>query len=212
MNNWIKKIKEEKNYKRFVGDSLKYEKIGEILFNVLIENGLNKKHSILDIGCGSLRLGKKLIPYLNKNKYYGIEPEKWLLEESLKNEFDEKIIEKKCPLFSYNNNFELTIFKKNFDYIIANSIFIHAAKYQIEKCIEETSKCLKKNGIFIFNFFEGLKDNNNSSWIYPGAIKYTTKYIFKLLKKHKFCFNKMNIKYPGRQKWIIAKLEKKEND
>ena len=58
-------------YKEYVGGD--YENIGNLLSKTIINNLKLKKNDIfLDIGCGSLRVGKHIIDYLDKNKinYY----------------------------------------------------------------------------------------------------------------------------------------------
>jgi len=69
------------NYKSYVGPLEFYDIVSGLQFVVLYLLGLREHHCLLDIGCGSLRGGKLFIPYLLPNRYFGIEPEKWLIEE-----------------------------------------------------------------------------------------------------------------------------------
>lgn len=199
--NWIKEKKEKHDYKGFIGDPKKYDEIGQIIYNMLIEQGLKKHHNILDIGCGSLRVGKLLIPWLYKKRYYGIEPNYWLVKEAIEKELTIDIYEKKSPFFSVEKNFDFSGIEETFDFILANSIFIHAAKYQIEKCIDECSMILKDGGIFIFNFIPG-KDSQNKDWTYPGAVTYSKQYIEKLLNDKQLKWEYIDVKYPGKQLFI----------
>jgi len=50
-----------------------WEKIGELQFNFLVKNGLEPKHFLLDIGCGSLRGGIHFIRFLEECHYFGID-------------------------------------------------------------------------------------------------------------------------------------------
>lgn len=200
----VKKMVKEKNYKGFVGPKNLYEKIGENAFQILLKNGLKKHHYICDIGCGSLRLGKRLIPNQYINRYYGIEPNKWLVEEALKNEISEEIINKKNPKILFNRTFGLNKFNEKFDFIIANSIFMHACKWQIEKCIDEVILTLKDNGIFIFNFIKSKngKDNLAKEWTYPSSIKYRKEYFEELLKNKNLKYKYLDTSFPGYQTYM----------
>ena len=41
---------------------------------MLLAAGLRETHRIADLGCGLLRVGRLLIPYLLPGRYYGMEP------------------------------------------------------------------------------------------------------------------------------------------
>ena len=79
-------------YKPYVGPDDKYDLIASMQFNLLTFMGLRDYHKLLDIGCGSLRVGRLLIPYLLKGNYFGLEPEKWLVNEALANELGRDIL------------------------------------------------------------------------------------------------------------------------
>jgi len=64
------------HYRAFVGPPQDYDLIAAMTFGLLTSLGLRQHRSLLDVGCGSLRIGRLLIPYLNEAKYTAIEPEK----------------------------------------------------------------------------------------------------------------------------------------
>jgi cyclopropane fatty-acyl-phospholipid synthase-like methyltransferase len=49
------------DYKSYVGNPKHYDLIGKIVFDLLLKYGLKPEHKLLDIGCGSLRIGKLII-------------------------------------------------------------------------------------------------------------------------------------------------------
>jgi len=198
---WVKEKELRKDYKGFIGDSKKYDDIGQIIYTMLIENGLKKHHFLLDIGCGSLRVGKLLIPHLYRNRYYGIEPNYWLIKEAIEKELTISVFEKKAPSFGIEKDFNLSEGKIEFDFILANSIFIHACKFQVEKCIDEAVKILRKGGKFIFNFIPG-KDSKTNEWSYPGSVTYSREYIERLLSLRQLKWSYFDVKYPGKQLFI----------
>jgi ubiquinone/menaquinone biosynthesis C-methylase UbiE len=186
------------NYKSYIGPEKYYKEIGEVVFCLLKKQGLKRNMKVLDIGCGSLRIGQHLINYLNKGNYYGIEPNKWLVDKAFEHE---DIKKNKNPHFDHNDKFDIP-FDVEFDFILANSIFIHASKNQIEKCFNEVERVL--NGKFIFNFIRG-KDNQARDWTYPSAVKYTKEYIESLCK-HDYKY--IDVDYPGTQVFIVMENKK----
>lgn len=198
---WIEKTKD---YKAFVGNPDNYDKIGKIVFNLLLKYGLKPEHKLLDIGCGSLRVGKFIINYLNQSNYYGIDANNWLIVEALENE---NINLNKYPILTCVRNFDLDNNIK-YNYILCNSVFIHACKKEIEKVFSQLNDILEDEGFFIFNYIEGKKDNEAKEWTYPSHICYTKKYIEGLLKKYNLSWEIGNINYPGKQTFIIARRKK----
>jgi hypothetical protein len=157
----------------------------------------------LDIGCGCLRGGKLSIIYLDRGKYFAIEPNKWLVDEAITHEIGSGLIAIKDPSFDFNSDFNLSIFNRTFDYIMCDSVFIHASKKQILKCVSELKKVMHKKSIFIFTFTEG-RDNEAEEWTYPGKVNYSRQFIINAFKGFKIEF--MKWKYPGSQIWVKATI------
>src|SRR5436309_13498915 len=97
------------HYRAYVGPPEDYDLIAAMTFNLLTTLGLRQHHSLLDVGCGSLRIGCLLIPYLNRGKYFGIEPAEWLVAEGIKQVFGEKVVQTKRPQFSFPASLEADI-------------------------------------------------------------------------------------------------------
>ena len=164
-------------YRGIVGGH--YDMGGALQFNVLtLALGLRDHHYLLDIGCGTLRSGRLFIPYLRPGHYYCIEPETWKVEEGIENELGWDIIDEvKKPLFSDNEDFELTVFHGpsrylKFDYLLAYSIFTHAAEVQISKCLSEAKKIMKPEAIFAATYYEGVTEWPGDEWC-PAPRFYT---------------------------------------
>ena len=160
-------------YREFVGWAEGWDIRSALQFNLLTFLGLREEHYLLDIGCGSLRTGRLLIPYLLPGHYFGIEPERWLLEEGIKNECGEDLIKIKTPVFSHDDNFTCTQFGQKFDFILAFSIFTHASQAQIRRCISQVKECMKPNSVFVATFIKGDNNYAGEEWVYPKFATYT---------------------------------------
>lgn len=204
-----KGLLEERKYRDSVGDKKLYDILGALQFNILTSKlGLREYHTLLDIGCGPLRAGRLFISYLLPKKYYGIEPNKWMITQAIENELGLDILKTKQPSFNNNVDFDLMIFNKKYDFILAHSIFSHATKEQIKKCISQIPSILKKDGKFIFTFFKGKKNNEKEEYIYFKGVKYTINFIDKILTNNSLVWKDLNIKSPNKQIYIKAEIKK----
>src|ERR1700692_1582396 len=97
------------HYRAYVGPPEDYDLIAAMTFNLLTTLGLRQHHLLLDVGCGSLRVGRLLIPYLNRGKYFGIEPNEWLVEEGIRQELGETVVQTKRPTFFFTDSPETVV-------------------------------------------------------------------------------------------------------
>jgi hypothetical protein len=134
-------------YKSFVlGSAENYDSMGRNQFELLRFFGLAEQHHLLDIGCGSLSGGRFAIRLLAPGHYFGIEPEGWLVEEGIRHEIGRSLLESKRPTFSNDANFNLGLFGRRFDYVIAHSILTHASQAQIRILFNETARVMAERG------------------------------------------------------------------
>ncbi len=139
----------DKHYRAFVGPSNRFDVIGAMKFNLLTFLGLREHHFLLDIGCGSLPAGRLFIPYLLPGGYFGVEPERWLVEEGIENELGKDLITIKNPQIVYNSEFNFKNFKTQFDFVIAQSIFSHASSEQkgvMAATVDQIAEVIFKQG------------------------------------------------------------------
>src|SRR4051795_9208503 len=108
------------HYRAYVGPPEDYDLIAAMTFNLLTTLGLRQDHSLLDIGCGSLRIGRLLIPYLNRGKYFAVEPNEWLVEEGINREIGKSLVEIKQPTFFFSDSPDtISQAKVAFDFALA---------------------------------------------------------------------------------------------
>jgi SAM-dependent methyltransferase len=195
-------------HREFVGPPEKYDLTSAGQFNLLAALGLRQQHSLLDIGCGSLRGGRLFIPYLEADKYFGIEPEQWLIDRGIDTEIGKDLARLKQPHFSNDSNFTLTTFGRKFDFMLAQSIFSHATQAQIRRCLSQAKQALEPAGIFAATFFPGDKNYEGTEWVYPGRVCYTVEYFCGLAAAEGLLCRPLNWTHTNQQKWVaITHLE-----
>lgn len=223
--NSVDKIKEQKpksntSYRKFVGFQSEYDLMGGRQFTLLFNLGLRETDTVLDFGCGSLRLGKMLMSYLNKSNYYGIDPNKWLVEAAIKEELGEEFIQLKKPFFSYNDDFDVSVFDTKYNYIIAQSIFSHCTFALIKKALFSFIENIKDDGLICFTIiFRETRANSITSiknlkekWIYPTTVSFSKDEIFNYFDSLENVYYTPIKGYQPVQTWIIMSKNKQKID
>ena len=193
----------DSHYRAYVGPPADYDLISAMVFNLLTCSGLRQHHRLLDIGCGSLRVGRLLIPYLNHGNYYGVEPNRWLVQDGIANEIGQSQITLKKPTFSFNNS--LSDFHKplGIDFAFAQSIFSHCSSKLIEQWLKEVSHHLNDTGALFATFLTSDEDySGEEGWIYPGCVMFQPESIRLLANNAGLEFEMLDWWHP-RQKWAL---------
>ena len=129
-----------------------FDRIGKLQFVFLKEKGLKPEHTLLDIGCGCLRGGVHFIDYLNKFCYSGCDISQEIIDAA-KAMLKEKKLEDKTPSLWVNTNLRFEQVKKPFDFILAQSVFSHLPKKDLEECFAHMKKLFHKSTLFYATFF-----------------------------------------------------------
>ena len=196
------------NYRAYVGPPEDFDLIAAMTFNLLTTLGLRQYHSLLDVGCGSLRVGRLFIPYLNKGKYFGIEPNEWLVEEGIKKEVGESLIRIKAPHFAFVASPDNLADKQcAFDFALAQSIFSHCGLGLIAQWLYGISRSLRDTGALVATFLPDDKDSELKGWVYPDCVKYKPGTIINLATQAGFQCEVLDWKHP-RQQWALFARQK----
>lgn len=189
-------------HRKYVGSGQKYDLQAASQFGLLTALGLREEHTVLDLGCGSLCVGRLLIPYLAPGHYFGIDPEEWLVEAALAQEVGRDLVTLKHPTFSNEGGFRLTVFKRRFDYIIAHSIFSHTSRRQMETAFQEAREALDPQGIFVCTFNKGDEDYAGEEWVYPGGVFFRMETVQQVARDAGLACVEIPWTHHGKQTWV----------
>ena len=190
-------------YRAYVGPPEDYDLVAAMAFNLLTTLGLRQHHSLLDIGCGSLRIGRLLIPYLNRGKYFGVEPNEWLVDEGISRELGETLVEIKRPIFFFSNSPDtISQAKISFDFALAQSIFSHCGLDLIQAWLSAISRSLARDGGLVATFLIGEEDSAQTGWIYPDCVNYRPATLESAAAEVNLRFEILDWKHP-RQTWAL---------
>jgi len=194
------------HYTAYVGPPEQYDFMGATQFRLLTTLGLREHNSLLDFGCGSLRAGRLFIPYLLPGRYYGLDPNRWLVDTAIDEQIGRSMVEIKRPTFLYHSDFSATRFGVTFDYILAQSIFSHSGRDIIARSFGEFKMCLGPNALVLATFIHphqlnGTPEYEGTGWIYPGGVTYRSETILALAKAAGFAGRILPWFHP-RQTWF----------
>lgn len=183
------------HYRSYVGPPFNYDINSGLQFQFMLDLGLREYHRFLEIGCGSLRLGRLLMMYLLSNRYYGIEPNQKILEEGIKHNIGAQIgqenqfLQHKKPTFSNNADFDFSFVGEKVDFVIAQSIVSHTGVSETEKLFSSVSDVINDTGIAMITYIrcgKPEKNNTKDGWFYPECITYTDEHMAKVAHKNGF--------------------------
>lgn len=202
----IKQSNSIRQHRDFVGPAQTYDVMSAIQFIRLYQIGLRGNSTLLEIGAGSLRAARLLIPFLEPGHYFGVEPDKNLVDTGFDLELGREICNIKSPKFVYNAEFnfsELGLPTTGIDFAIAQSIFSHTSLKQFINCLQNVSTILNPFGIFIATFVEGDADYGGSDWVYPGCVKFRKETVKQIAADAGLHVRFMNWVHPNDQTWML---------
>jgi len=146
-------------HREYVGG--KWDTLGKLQFEFLRSQGLQPRHTLLDIACGSLRGGVHFIPYLDVGNYLGIDKEESLIAAGKEHELGAELLEGKRPRFVVSSAFEFEKFEARPDYAWAHSLFTHLPPATIGDCLSKLRGVAHHETLFFATFFECRNPQTN---------------------------------------------------
>lgn len=133
-------------------ESKSWKAIGRRQFDYLKVHGLEPQHRILEIGCGNLRAGWRLIDYLDAGNYYGIDIAKEVIFAAQATLIEHGLVDKVPYLTLVNDNRFAFLPDDFFDVVHAHSVFSHTPLSVMEECFAHVGRIMKPSGFFDFTF------------------------------------------------------------
>jgi len=113
----------------------------------LVKNGLLPEHTLIEIGCGTLRGGIPIIKFLNSGNYFGVDVRKSVLKEA-RAELSQHQLERKQPTIVLMMEAREMISRKA-DIIWAFHVLIHMNQERLKEAFEFVAEKLKSSGRFL---------------------------------------------------------------
>ena len=132
-----------------------------------------------------------------------MEPNEWLIREGIARELGEDVLRVKEPHFSTIDDFSYTSLGKNFDFVLAQSIFSHTFDDLAERALTGIANCLSAGGVLLATFLEAEKARDGSGWSYPDCVYYEWTEIQDLAQRAGLAVMRLRWPHP-KQHWFVG--------
>jgi SAM-dependent methyltransferase len=139
----------------------KWDELGKLQFDYMVEHGMRPEHTLLDVGCGPLRGGVNFIRYLDAGNYTGVEKDPRKLAAGRDVELPAYGLVEKRPRLVVMESFDFPALGQSYDYAIAQSVFTHLPINKIIRCVVQIDRVLRPGGQFYATFYENPDGKRN---------------------------------------------------
>jgi ubiquinone/menaquinone biosynthesis C-methylase UbiE len=117
----------------------------EMQARFLLSKGLTPDSTVLDVGCGPLRLGVALIPRLTRGWYYGVDINADTLKAGRKVLSDAGVEASRVTLVC-SADFDTALVDRPIDIAFSNSLFSHLSLNSVLMCLKRVRGVIKEDG------------------------------------------------------------------
>jgi len=187
------------NYRAYVGPPKRFGMLTLSQMSLLAALGLEETDYVLDFGCGSLRLGRCLIPFLRSGRYFGLDPNLWLIDDGFAYEAGTDVRDIKQPSFSGSDSFDSGVFERRFDFIVAQSIITHAGRDNTKKLLQSFADSLEEDGIAVLSYLKGDAGTElpEEPWTYPFNVAYPEDWLEAVCRESGLIWRELDWHHPG---------------
>jgi SAM-dependent methyltransferase len=147
-------------YKRYFGGKAKeWGQRGSFQLWMMRQLGLVPESRFLDLGCGALRGGVHLIPYLNTGNYCGVDPHQDLVTIANRVAKEENL-DPKQPILKVLHGYDFSGLGK-FDFALAFAI---PMKDSIGACLDSLAKVVEGGGKFYITHGWWFEESHHPGW------------------------------------------------
>jgi hypothetical protein len=130
----------------------RWEETGLVQMQLLLSQGLDPHHKLLDIGAGSLRLGCRVVPYLNPGNYWATDLSGALLQRGYDREIADKSRLNPAHLIE-DTDFDLPGVPDDIDVAICFAVFTHLPLSHLQAALPKLRQKLPRLQKLLFTVF-----------------------------------------------------------
>ena len=178
-----------------IGDHTEWESYGELQCAFLIGQGLKPGHTLLDVGCGTGRLSRKVVPYLNPSRYIGYDISTGALSAARDIAFGEGWYSKNPEFVS-----SLSGLVEPFDYLWAFSVFIHVPVGVMRDTFAQCRRLMHEQSRFYMSYVPEKRDERTGL----KQFRRTFETYVETAEREGLSFEP--VEWPGKQKMALCRV------
>ena len=144
---------------------------GQSWLQFLVGCGLKPSDRVLEYGCGSLRLGKRMIEFLEPGHYVGLDITDFFYAAGIENYLGQSTLEAKKPLFAVIDSEEHKRIGRSFKFDVGFSTLalMHVPPAEIDEYFRNVLGLMHSKSVFYFDFQPSLfaLKKNSLTWGMP---------------------------------------------
>lgn len=142
-------------YQAAVGAGDNWDAHGKLQRDFLVSQGLKPSHRLLDIGCGTGRLARQVVPYLDRGNYYGVDIAEAALAAACELALEERWGER-LPTF-WAGEIPDCPPAPQFDFLWSFSVFIHLPQEIMESVMRRAAAVMHPESRFLWAYVPEAK-------------------------------------------------------
>lgn len=147
----------------------RWEETGLVQMQILLAEGLDPHHTLLDIGAGCLRLGCRAVPYLDAGNYWATDQSRALMLRGREVELADPSRLPEQQLIA-DDSFDLPNVPDQMDYAIAFGLFTHLPLPMLERALVNVRRQLPSLKCFFFTSFIAPQDGYDAPFRQPDGV------------------------------------------
>ena len=159
------RYREQYRLETLVGPRGVWDQLAQYQFNILTGLGLKPEHSLLDIGCGPLTVGLKLIPYLKRGNYVGVDLRTEPLTEAYRLIAKHSLVQQNPTIINSTTFGKEELPHRRFDYIWMSQLSCHLDDQLMINVFEQALSTMKPDSVFLFDVLDpGRTIHADAKW------------------------------------------------
>lgn len=150
----------------------RFHETGAAMFERLRREGLSSPTlRVVDYGCGSLRVGRRVIEYLAPRRYLGLDLTDRFYREGLATMLPELVAEK-APEFGVLDDEEIARrAERPADLVYSTGVVIHVPRAELDEYLSRLRRLVKPGGRVLVTFYDDARHRpaGDLTWTWPAA-------------------------------------------
>lgn len=147
-----------------------YRESAEAYFELFREAGLTPEDRVIDYGCGSLRIGSVLIPFLDPGHYHGLDTSERFFQDAL-SRLPGNLRQEKRPQCGVIDRKSITHLAAKIrpTFLISTHVLIHIPRKELPGFFTNISSLISSGGLALVDFIQSSKPTrfHELTWSYP---------------------------------------------